>query len=516
MVTLCAVLALVIVLSGCTPEPVVEKFVERFTVAAGRDAIKQTADATLPTQAEEIIIPSGYYPVEILSGGIIKISDVAEEGGNVGLCSSNGAVLVPAEYAAIVQSGPFFMAYQTGDNGRTYFFFYRNGSSIPITIDDEEVVMYALSDKFFVVKNTVDSQVFDKDGKAYFATMLSASTDYTVGDNYIIACNSKTNLNSIYDTSDGYARHIKSYFGDYERNLYYNLIYQGGGKFLAIANYIAGTSNYSYRVSTEKGDVCYGQRLYSYNAETDESADINADFHILSITNRYSQGLTYEEKAAFSLQDGYNSVWVAETDEDKYLSASVAYVMNSDCILTVRFQESLSAELLTYKGGLGFSGNALADYSAGLFGLDGKAVWSVQGSYQYQNYNNGYLVAGRVQDGVTRYGAFDSDGNVAIPFDYEFLSSFAEGYAVGKTAENWVIVDKDGNTVVIDGFEGKLTALFAYTYSFTAGGKVGVRSYAGEELIGAEYAAVINYGYSDGVVYYILSDGAAYHLFALK
>jgi len=488
-----------------------------FDIATGEKVFCSFTDFGMPTSATLLSISEGYYPVSMTAGGYILVNTEMDGSGYYGLLDNSGTLIIEPEYTAIDMSGNFILAKKEGNEEFTYDFFYKDGSVIPITIDDTDLSIYAVSDKLFAVCNSEDSQVFDKSGNAYFLDMLSSNTLYTEDNDLLLAYNNLTNQYLIYDISDGYAHFLKGYHSSSSMGLFYNVSYLGEGVFLAVLNYTTTEKDGLYKVDSGTGSIWYNQSLYLYNGRTQKESSIKRDFHIISVTNRYSPNLEYSVRQNYSLNGGYSSIWVANINSQKYISGYTPYVINKDCQLVLKIEGGIAADNISFVGDKGYTANAVGDALV-VYSLDGSIKWrNSQQVFISTFYNNGYIIASINDEKSTKYGVFDIEGGQCLDFTFDFITRFTDGYALGYKDNNWYYLDTLGNQSLIqDIYTTAIAKNQFYTFVFRRDDGLGVKNYKGEELISPDYNKVVYNGYSGKEVYYILSDGESNYFYRLQ
>ena len=513
---LCLVAFITILSVSCIQQE--EVFYEKFSVKAGEEALVDFPAFALPKTATEIKLPKGIYPKTYLSEGFFTISKEKDADSGLGVLSPDGKIVVPLEYDRIQMDGPFIMASKQEGDGVENYFYYKDGEEIPLSVTELELVFYALDDNFFCISNDTESQVFDKKGRASFVQNFPSTTTYSAFDDYIQVYDPTTQYNGIYEVYNGFARHIKSYIGNVSGGIVYNITYSGKDTFIVLQTSING-SDFDYVMKNEEtGNLDkYGQRVFLYDGKKYEEKEIDLDFHILSIRNMFSPGLTYENRKSFAIKEGFSNIWIVKTDENKNLVDTTAHIMDSKCRITLNFEGDVGGDMLRFANGVGFGGASLENFQTGLFALDGSLLWSNNDfSYHTQSYNDGFLVVGKGGTEGVFYGVFDKEGQLIIPLEYDFISNFADGCALARKNGGWIRLFSNGDVENFDYHNAKLDNLSYFTYLYTLEGKVGVENFKGERIIPCEYDEALCYGYSNYTLYYALIKGEECSLFVVK
>ncbi|NCA66662.1 MAG: hypothetical protein EOM87_01210 [Clostridia bacterium] len=502
-----------IILTSCNKPPV--DTTERFTIAAGRAAFVEASNAVMFTTATKLIAPENAYiavPYEDIGIMVIKAESGEEDEDNnpvmlFGIADIEGAILVACDYISISVSGNFCMATRDEGENYSYDFYYKDGN---LLFSTENVIdnFAAIDDEYFVLYTTNNSEVFNNKGKAMFglARQLTSAYSYSVCGNYLFAQEPTKALYFIYEIVDESILLSKSYIST--ANSIYSIGYIGNGDFLVSATSIGTASSYDYSDTIDNTKHYFMQTVKIYNAVTNSEKIIMLEKLLIGIVNKYTPTIPFHSRKTLNLKEGYSAVCVLDINDNKERIGQRYYVMNKDCVLTVKMVEGMTPFMFTYKNELGFAGIAVSNYSAALFSLSGDVIWRKDDAEYYaQSFNsNLYVLAKTVGDGL-RYGLLDESGNTLIDFNLQFLATFVDGKSVAKYNGAYYRVDYSGalGETIEDIRDGNTQ--FAFNcYIFEDNGKLGVKNYAGNILIPADYDNIEYQGYVGEKTYIILKS----------
>ena len=119
-----------------------------------------------------------------------------------------------------------------------------------------------------------------------------------------------------------------------------------------------------------------------------------------------------------------------------------------------------------------------------------------------EDYKNGYIV----ETLDNQYGIIDVNKTVVLKPEYEdILNIYSEGKFVVKQNDNYIIIDKAGNTLLSEGFD-EITEINGNQVTVKVNNKYGVITTDGETLINSEYDS-LKFAFDD---YYIAKKGSLY------
>lgn len=507
-----SVLALILIVCClfCSCKTADKTELERYTVEIGRKVFVQDEQTELST-VTDFTMPDGYRFLEPLDEQTYivykKLDETKEDEANnrYGLMGSDGKILIECKYESISYSGKFIHGeYYSEDATLISEVFYADGVKLMST--DTIIELYALDDEFCILYYDGTSQLFDKNGTTYFRanSQMSADVYYSICDGYLFGYDSNRGDWYIWqifknvDSEEPYGFVVlKQLFAS--ENSVYTVAYTGNYSFLVVET-INNENDYDYFEEINGTTYYIKQNTYFYNVLTDERKDYKSEYPILSITNKYSPSLNINKKRSLNLNDGYSQVNAGIISDDGERTGFRFFVINDKGEFVIRYPQSVTATAVRFIDGYGFAGGAGVGSSAGLYYMNCEPVWrKADKEYYAQSFSSGVYVAScSTADGL-RYGAFDTDGNVKIEFEYAYISPFSNGYAVARTTDGtYSIIDADGKIVEnISGFYSLSTATSYGVYAFVSGESYGLKAFDGNTLISAEYDSFAYFGKVD-------------------
>lgn len=210
--------------------------------------------------------------------------------------------------------------------------------------------------------------------------------------------------------------------------------YEAEGQKLSTWDYL-GNNNFKLVLHSDKN--CYDKTVGIINSSgkvllyADSVEVLYDDYYIIKRNQKYGVADKDGNEIVPCIYDKAESTKEYLTDYSKYNS------------------------VLTYNGGFVFSlsGKKYAAVNPG-----NKIVMEIEDNYTpYYLGTSGdlsvlCLAANSSDPGI--YGATDKDGNVVIPFEYEYLGSFSEGLAAAKKDGKYGFIDKSGNVIIPFMYEG--------------------------------------------------------------
>ncbi len=299
-----------------------------------------------------------------------------------------------------------------------------------------------MSRNHFRVNYESRSQIYTSSGEAIFKvaqtmpyvtdTIYSCGTDYLTvetedGKHYIL--NSNATLNKEYTDND---------------STKYKLFYLGNSKFLIIKDITVGSSE-AYDVIIDEKYI--DQKVYIYNAaEKSESEKQTGDVYRDCVNGYMADVLNDYIVESYSYIKAYN------LNEDKKLNSYVPYidyVIDTNLNYCIKLDDNLY-NVIKYTEWLGLEQTFM---NKGRLVLpDGNTAWeSTEAINIVKYYNDGMLVAGKSVDYNMYYGAFNSSGTLSIQFEYDKLTPFAGGWAVGQIEDQYYRVSNTGTRIEIEG-----------------------------------------------------------------
>lgn len=116
-----------------------------------------------------------------------------------------------------------------------------------------------------------------------------------------------------------------------------------------------------------------------------------------------------------------------------------------------------------------------------------RSAIDIEENYYYGSFNEGY--ACMIKDG--KYGFIDNNGEMVIPFDYSWASSFHHGTAIVEkksgNAEKYGLIDKNNSLIMPIEFDLIMYYPDAQTYMVKKNGKIGIYSDEGRCIVPCQY-----------------------------
>ena len=509
ILVLLVVLSLAFAAFACTPHTV-----QGFTIESGRAAFAQLDDPTLPREVvRSIRLPAGTSFVADWGDMGVLVSQAFGEEGTItryGVWRDDAYVL-PCEYRRLEVVGDFYLTQYHLLDERKVEVFDRTGTLLVGTADTSAGVV-AVSSDYFVFYTDTDAQLFDSEGNAYFLDGVLRSGDrVSVCGDYVVTIDATGSSLCIWDGSNilrhrfsaDDTRYVMAYVGD---------------RFLVTAISAGTEKNYTY-IEEQDGQTYYmRQQAWWYDPVTDVTVKADLDYVVLSVRNAYTPAVSREEVAAMHLRTGYSAVVVAELDERKVHVSDRYYVMDSEARLVVRYPVGINPTAIYYRADRGFVGSSHTASAAALYDLAGNLIWQDKShTYATMRWQGDRLTASYYEDGVTHHGAFDSEGNVAVPFDYRYMSPYFEGLAVAGDADTYYVLDAAGKVLSTIDVACPEHWLGYGLYTYRQGDYTGVKNFAGQVVVAPTSQTITSIGITvDGSTYLICQEGDTQTVLVLK
>jgi len=494
---------------ACTP-----RTVQRFTVEGGRAAFAQLPDATMPGEvARTIGLPAGAEFVSDWGDMGLLVSRTFDEEGVVtryGVWRDDEYVL-PCDYRRIELVGDFYLTRYALLDARRVEVHDREGTLL-VGTEDASAGAVAVSEDYFVFYTDSDAQLFDRAGDAYFLDgVLRPSDCVSVCGDYVVTLDATGSSLCIWDGSN-ILRH--RFAADDTRYVYAYV----GGRFLVTAISAGSDKTYTY-IEHLDGETYYmRQQAWWYDPLTDTTAKADLGYVVLSVRNAYTAGLSQEEVAAMHLNAGYSAVVVAELDDFKVHVSDRYYVMDAEARLAARYPVGINPTAIYFRADRGFVGSSHATSAAALYDIGCNLVWQDKShAYATMRWQGDRLTASYYEDGLAYYGAFDSEGNVAVPFRYRYMSPYFEGRAAVRDGDAYYVLDAAGNVLSSIAISCPEHWLGYGLYTYSEGGKVGAKNFAGEVIIAPTSQQFTSIGVTaDGSTYLLSQQGDTQTVLVLK
>lgn len=486
---------------------------QSFTVEAGRAAFVQRAEpSALGTVACRTTLPDGYYfEADWGDSGILAYRVLDPDFGTTryGVLRGGDTVL-PFQYTAIERVGDFLVGRYRAEDVVSIEVYDATGHLL-VGTDDTSAGVRAVGDDYFVLYTDSKAQMFDGEGKAFFHDGVLLPTDAVsqCGDYFLTA--HKGNAYTIWDGPNVLRRRFEAADTRY-------LVAYVGERFLVTALTAGTADSHTYVEVTDEGTQYFVQQAWWYDPVTDALTPLSLDYVLLAVRNPYTPGLSAAAIESLSLQAGYSAFVVAELNTYGVHTADRYYVADANAALWVRYPTGINADAIYYRSDLGCVGSAADGGTALLYDLAGNLVWqNSEHAYATMRWQSGRFVASYHRDGVTRYGAFDSAGKVAVPFQYDYLSPYVDGRAVARVGSQYYTVDATGRQLGTVSIACPEHWLGFGLYTYIQGGKVGVKNLTGAVVEPAQWDAIDGVGINDeGRTYVVGTSGTTQTLLVLQ
>lgn len=466
------------------------------------------------TSYEEIKLPDGVFFQSYLGDDtylVYSVQNSSEENAvyRYGMANSGG-LLVECEYSSVSKSGPFLNFLRVEESGESINEIRYIDGILLLKITGS-VSIEAINDDYCTLYYDSYSQVFDKDGIYYFSENNKMSSNFSysycdgrlfgqdtlLNDWFIWSLSKTTGSDS---TPKGIAM-LDSFFTS--DNDIKTVCYMGKDTYLIVDSVESDKSNFTYYEIKDNAQRFVYQDAYTINISTGYIELITLEYPILGVLNKYSPSMSYEQRNSFNVNDGFTSVCVAVLGEDLNRVGLRYYVMDSNCNFVIRYPEGITPGAISFIDGYGFAGMATASYGSGLFYMNCDSMWiNQEHEYFDQSFLFGRYVCAYTGEGGSVYGAFDSDGNIVIPFEYDYLSPFSKLSAIAQKGDDFYIIDTNG--VIerkLDDFYNDITPLSYGFYIYEEEGLLGIKNFEGEIIINADNDTYHSVEIHDGVLF---------------
>lgn len=480
------------ILSSCDkPEPVPTPDFTPFTYEAGRKVFVQHKDFKPLTEIDKIITVGRYTleTINVREGLIVysKSREDAEFDKAYAVKSIDGEEVIPFAQNSdndIISLEIDNNIIVTRDRFGKYTVYDTEGIVIIKSIEAKNIL--SIDDSHIKVEiNNENAQVYLLDGRAIFTQInMLRTTDRIVsaGSSYFINVMQEGATN-IFDNLGFLVKYYQN--TDTTR---YSVNYIHNGKFLIVEN-IQSTS-LDYDVLTDGKYI--KQNVYIYDAARDIERKVSTD-KIISDTANY-----YIEKTVRDINRAFTYIMTYNLNADKTVNSAVpyyVYIIDSNFNLCIQIADDVYP-FIYFREEKGLENNGM---NVRLIGLDGSILWDRKENINtVLGYNEDMLIAGKLVDNKLKYAAYDGKGNVLINYEYEGLSLFVGGYAIGYDGENYKRIDRQGNCELIN----KDIKAFNYLYGLYVTEEEGYRllySNSGQLIIGADRYAKSMTVYTDSI-----------------
>lgn len=495
-------LVLVLLLSvafACTP-----KSVQSFTVEAGKAAFVQEENARPTRVTATVDLPAGKSFVADWGEAGVLVADVMDEETGAALYGvwRDGAYLLPCTFRRVDYAAPYYVAQYRDMESQGIEVYDRTGRML-VGSQDTSARVVVVSDEYFALYTTQNAQLFDAEGEAYFGEGIMQPTEsVSACGQYVLTIDTALGSCRVWDGKNVLRRRF------YEQDVRYVAAYIDG-RFFVTALGKGTQNNYTYIEKTADETVYMRQRAWWYYPETDVLEPTTIDYVLLSVVNACTAGVDATSWRTYGLNEGYSAAVVAELDRDKVHAGERYYVLDKDARPVVRYPVDVNPTAIRFRDDVGFAGSSLVSGAAALYDLACNMLWQKNDRrYATMRWQWGRLVASYREDGRTLYGAFDAEGNVAVDFVYDYMSPYFGDRCAAKTDGRYVLLDGAGTPRTSIEIACPEHWLGYGVYAFRAGASVGVKNFAEETIVAAEWDALTAIGRNaDGTLYIVARKG---------
>lgn len=331
-----------------------------------------------------------------------------------------------------------------------------------------------------------------------------------------------------YDKRGGYLAYPEDTEAEYSDKIDVNIYYVGNGWFSRTSRLKSTEEFVGYNIIYEEADTSLGTtityyaniRCDFYNAKerstTDRQGLIVDNVANVYYTDYYSQfasylnnAVTFDESTgeydyhlpymdiSAIIKDGFSIVYYyyfPYIDSGSYQSEITFCIMDKNANII-----SLDGMLMptVYVDGVGTetSDPFYEEYYGSVHYFDDNlnrkeqvALETGKNTYNTYLYHEKGTVAGKInyEDKSVKYGIVGTDGKIFVPFEYDELTPFYGQYAMGSKAEGgkkWYRISANGEITQVYDVVNVRQGVYVYQQF----GKLGLKNYAGEVLIEAEY-----------------------------
>lgn len=394
----------------------------------------QDAQPVLPTKAERVFtLPDGTRPVSSCADCWV-VQDVETE--LFGIMDSAAQWTMPCQYRSMAVDEGFVLAQSRVDEEQAYTVATASGQVLAHYTDS--VTIRAIGRDLCAVYTDRYAQVFDRNGTSYFINgALSPNLYFAACDDYLLGHDSATGAYYIWELYRQNGKGSAFLAAAYEQeDALYQVAYLGNSRFWIITSMPvsqASQQTYAQMIDGTLYRVRQQSEILDFTRSTEPTvAAIN--YVVLDIVNAYTPHLSLSARQSLPYQTNRTAVAIATLQTDGTVSSTCyALIANESLARTAAFPAGIGATGIRYSLDLGFVGAQHSDYSVALYRTDGSLAWQHRDAqYQAMSWQNGMYVCAKLSNTTPVYGAYDAEGRVAVPFIYDYLSPFIEGYAIAK------------------------------------------------------------------------------------
>lgn len=325
----------------------------------------------------------------------------------------------------------------TQDN--LYTIYNNNGKKIGENINNVDSIRTVGEKHFRIDFNNDRTQVYHIEEGAIF----NNETAYPYLSDEIVSFSDKYLM---IQTIDGYINIVNNigslvFYYRNSNDVNNRIEYLGNDRFLIITNTLGNSKDYDALID----EKYYKQSIFIYEAILDKTYQIEYDYYIYSFWNKYNS-----PSVAIYLKNNYNYMSIYNLNQNKTLKTEnpyIVYIVNEDLTPCIRIQDNVY-QYLYFKEDYAIENNRR---EAKVIGLDANKIWESEDSINnIYHFNDGAMVVGKRIEREQLRGVYDIQGNLIIDFEYNELSAFVEGYAIGEINGIYYRVDKNNNRTLIN------------------------------------------------------------------
>ena len=443
-----------------------------------------------------------------LNRGLIKVSDQKDGNPVYGVMNDAGETILPTEYTSLYSLGDFLVA-EGGEVVSRHYVFSLKGTLLYTS--DDAVEVKDVGDGYFAVSDGENCSIYNQKGENVLpGTRLDATYAYSACGDFILAKSATKGTTFVF-----HALTSNILFSFFDNETTKHLVaYVGGNDFIVVKSEETNSSDYDVALTRggESGVVYYKQTVRRYTSGVATPTTLEIDRFIVQVTNKYTVGLTEQDRENFALKSGYQGVGYYVTD-GKSATGALSYYIGDSGLKQVRALPEGVSPWMTF-----IDGTAVASSSSGaivFFNQNGEVTGKIEDAvYQNVVFSGEVVTASKMtESGVVRLGAFDKKGNLVLPFEYSYISSFVGDKAVASKGGKAYLVTASGAETYIGDYS--MPHYFDGFYQVQSGSFVGANSFDGVALIAPSYQSfedVRRYGDS---VYVALSIGSVTDVYRL-
>lgn len=451
LIIIVIVILLCLGITGCNHEITPSPSLTPFTIEAGRAAFVQHNNFVMPT-AVSTPIDLGKNAIETfnIEKGLIVLSK-----------NRTLPTIFTKSYAVANTNGEYVINYSENSENdivylcisnniiitynQNYVYTVYNLQGTAILSNITCVSVDAIGEEYIKVSyDSGNAQVYDLSGNGIFFSPLtypsSSSNFYSCAGTYLMTNNSQGIIN-IYN-NDGSL--VKSYRDS--GNTSYRAYYLSENNFYVIEDIVVTSSeNYEILINSEDGDIFKIQKQYIYSAVEETETELASNYFVYSFANGYSNSIMNME-----VNKGFSYMSVYNIDANRTININepyIAYIIDDKANQVIRIEEDVYP-FIYYKDEIGAEKNGL---NIRLISLNGNIlIENEEAVNTVLGVNEGIMIVGKTIESELRYAAYDSSGTRIIDYDYNALSVFAGGYAIGSIGEEYYRVETNGTRTIIN------------------------------------------------------------------